>query len=469
MTAVQKTFASVLMAVMVALGIVLAPVAASASGTAVAGSTWVEYPTHYACADPWPMQNLLVVKGHFYDLCVSSGSGRSIALTSRDGRNWKEQLTSGLPNGQQWWRTIYADGIYVTVRALNFQVGGGAPPVASRNGLDFGSRNYQVATSRNGVDWTTHIAPIGVWTDVAYGDGRFVAVGNSTGPGTHIVMTSRDGITWSPDNSQKDMPDDTTQLNNVAYVHGLFVATAYAPGNRGYQVMTSPDGLKWTGHVVPTGCYSDPSITYGNGTWAILGETSCQPPLQTIILTSRDEGRTWKETVLQNTSDWTGMIYVDHEFVATADLNYATSSTPLVMTSPNALSWTVGSAPSQYWWSLVANKGLLLSLSEDGTQSMVSYVTPSAPSKLSTQTHNNAMTVRWNIPDENGIAPVTHYVVNVSSGRKIVVHVSTSGGKRHTWLNDITGLDPTQRYTVTVTAVNRYGEGVPMVLRNVRG
>ena len=79
------------------------------------------------------------------------------------------------------------------------------------------------------------------------------------------------------------------------------------------------------------------------------------------------------------------------------------------------------------------------------------------------------MTLRWNIPDEDGIANITHYIVTVNSGRKIVVHVSTSGGKGHTWFNGITGLDPTQRYTVTVTAVNRYGEGVPMVLRNVRG
>ncbi len=464
MTTIQRTLASALMAVMVALGIALAPAAASAGSLPTAGSTWVEYPTHHACADPWPMQNPLVAQGHFYDLCVSPGSGRSIVLTSRDGRNWKEQPTFGLPNGQQWWRTIYAHGLYVAVRAYNTAIGGRGAPLTSRNGLDFGSRSYQVATSRDGVTWKTHIAPIGLWTDVTYGDGRFVAVGNSTGLGTHIVMTSRDGMKWSAVNSPAAMPDDTTQLNNVAYVHGVFIATAYEPGSRGYEVMTSPNGLKWTGDVVPTGSYSAPAIAYGNGTWAILGGTSTQA----VILTSRNKGRTWKETVLQSTTDWTGMVYVNHEFVATADL-MTTPSSSLVMTSPDAVTWKFGSAPNQYWWSLVANKGLLLSLSEDGTQSMVSYVTPSAPSNLITQISNNAMTVRWNIPDENGIAPVVHYVVNVSAGTKSLVNVSTSGGSRHTWLNDITGLDPTQRYTVTVTAVNRYGEGVPMVLRNVRG
>ena len=464
MTTIQRTLASALMAVMVALGIALAPAAASAGSLPTAGSTWVEYPTHHACADPWPMQNPLVAQGHFYDLCVSPGSGRSIVLTSRDGRNWKEQPTFGLPNGQQWWRTSYAHGLYVAVRAYNTAIGGRGAPLTSRNGLDFGSRSYQVATSRDGVTWKTHIAPIGLWTDVTYGDGRFVAVGNSTGLGTHIVMTSRDGMKWSAVNSPAAMPDDTTQLNNVAYVHGVFIATAYEPGSRGYEVMTSPNGLKWTGDVVPTGSYSAPAIAYGNGTWAILGGTSTQA----VILTSRNKGRTWKETVLQSTTDWTGMVYVNHEFVATADL-MTTPSSSLVMTSPDAVTWKFGSAPNQYWWSLVANKGLLLSLSEDGTQSMVSYVTPSAPSNLITQISNNAMTVRWNIPDENGIAPVVHYVVNVSAGTKSLVNVSTSGGSRHTWLNDITGLDPTQRYTVTVTAVNRYGEGVPMVLRNVRG
>ena len=446
------------------LATMLTPTFASAANSHSAGSSWVGYPTHHRCADPWPMQNPLVAKGHFYDLCVSPGTGRSIALTSRDGRNWKEQPTFGLPNGQQWWRTIYAHGLYVAVRAYNTAANGERAPLTSRNGLDFGSRSYQVATSRDGVRWKTHRAPIGLWTDVTYGNGRFVAVGNSTGPGTHIVMTSRDGLKWSAVNSPANMPDDTTQLNNVAYVHGVFIATAYEPGNRGYEVMTSPNGLTWTGHVVPTGSYSSPAIAYGNGTWAILGETSTQA----IILTSRNKGRTWKETVLQSTTDWTGMIYVNHEFVATADL-YSTPSSSLVMTSPDAVTWTFGSAPNQYWWSLVATRGLLVAISEDGTQSMVSYVTPSAPSNLSTQRYNNTMTLRWNIPDVDGIANITHYIVTVNSGRKIVVHVSTSGGKGHTWFNGITGLDPTQRYTVTVTAVNRYGEGVPMVLRNVRG
>jgi len=446
------------------LATMLTPTFASAANSHSAGSSWVGYPTHHRCADPWPMQNPLVAKGHFYDLCVSPGTGRSIALTSRDGRNWKEQPTFGLPTGQQWWRTIYAHGLYVAVRAYNTAANGQGAPLTSRNGLDFGSRSYQVATSRDGVRWKTHRAPIGLWTDVTYGNGRFVAVGNSTGPGTHIVMTSRDGLKWSAVNSPANMPDDTTQLNNVAYVHGVFIATAYEPGNRGYEVMTSPNGLTWTGHVVPTGSYSTPAIAYGNGRWAILGGTSTQA----IILTSRNKGRTWKETVLQSTTDWTGMVYVNHEFVATADL-ITTPSSSLVMTSPDAVTWTFGSAPNQYWWSLVATRGLLVSISEDGTQSLVSYVTPSAPSNLSTQRYNNTMTLRWNIPDEDGIANITHYIVNVNSGRKIVVHVSTSGGKGHTWFNGITGLDPTQRYTVTVTAVNRYCEGVPMVLRNVRG
>ena len=85
-------------------------------------------------------------------------------------------------------------------------------------------------TSPDGITWTFRDAPAETisWFSVTYGNGLFVAVGDSGG-----VMTSPDGITWTARTAA-----EANQWQAVTYGNGVFVATADSGTN---YVMTSLD------------------------------------------------------------------------------------------------------------------------------------------------------------------------------------------------------------------------------------
>jgi hypothetical protein len=99
------------------------------------------------------------------------------------------------------------------------------------------STSTTVAGGGGGAGATTWDLPVGFvpmeqWQAVTYGDGTFLAVGDS-GNGTR-AMSSDDGYTWTTQTSPGN------NWRSVAHGGGLFVAVA---GNgTGNRVMTSPDG-----------------------------------------------------------------------------------------------------------------------------------------------------------------------------------------------------------------------------------
>ena len=93
------------------------------------------------------------------------------------------------------------------------------------------SGTNRVMTSPDGITWSPQsAAEANGWWSVTYGNGLFVAVAQS---GTNRVMTSPDGITWSPQSAA-----GASSWRSVTYGNGLFVAVAYSGTNR---VMTLAD------------------------------------------------------------------------------------------------------------------------------------------------------------------------------------------------------------------------------------
>jgi uncharacterized repeat protein (TIGR02543 family) len=105
-----------------------------------------------------------------------------------------------------------------------------------------------------------------IW-DIAYGDGKFVAVGRINGFNGKIAY-STDGINWNP------VADSTfgtsSDIMGIAYGNGKFVAVG-APGKMAY----STDGENWTAVADSKFGTSDNSIwdiAYGGGKFVAVGE-----------------------------------------------------------------------------------------------------------------------------------------------------------------------------------------------------
>lgn len=155
---------------------------------------------------------------------------------SPDGLTWSQPLV--IPSVQLW-SLAYGNGTYVAVG----QSSGAAA----------------VATSNDGTLWKTQTFPgQRVLYQVAFGSGSFVAVG-----GSEAVLTSSDGSNWL---AQAVVPG--TNVHSIVYGQGMFVANAQPYS------LTSKDGTNWVITPPDPGPWSVPlwgGAAYGNGLFVGIG------------------------------------------------------------------------------------------------------------------------------------------------------------------------------------------------------
>jgi hypothetical protein len=154
---------------------------------------------------------------------------------------------------------------------------------------------------------------------VAWGDGRFVAVGDI---GT--ILTSPDGAAWTVHDS--GVPE---RLNGIAWGGGQFVAV----GNRG-TILTSPDGAAWTARDSGTFAGMN-SVAWGGGQFVAVGDSGNK------ILTSPD-GTAWTARDSGTTNDLSSVVWSGSQFVAVGRGNYSfRGEFGVILTSPDGAAWTV--------------------------------------------------------------------------------------------------------------------------------
>ncbi|TCP52631.1 cadherin-like protein, partial [Tumebacillus sp. BK434] len=139
-----------------------------------------------------------------------------------------------------------------------------------------GETGGTIIKSADGISWqNVSVAAAAGFYGVAYGEGKFIAVGESTGS-TPVIYTSVDGQVWEivPDPKPKQV------LNSVAYGDGKFVAV----GLSGY-IYESEDGVTWNERVsnVSKDLWA---VNYGAGKFYAAGAN------ETII--SSQSGITWE-------------------------------------------------------------------------------------------------------------------------------------------------------------------------------
>jgi hypothetical protein len=182
--------------------------------------------------------------------------------TSTDGKNWTRRgnpFAVGAP---------YPDAKSVTWSESQaiFVVGANYSQVSTYPGPS----NNIIATSPDGITWTTHSSP---WNSLA-STSSFAVRGLAYSPSLNlwvtiavgnypnaIICTSSDGITWT----EQDTPLDGEVANYESDVdwsveHGIFIAASDAAG-----IITSPDGIEWTERTNPF----DPDPYGGYGVLAI--------------------------------------------------------------------------------------------------------------------------------------------------------------------------------------------------------
>ena len=160
--------------------------------------------------------------------------------------------------------------------------------------------------------WTRRYqTPNYILSDVAYGAGKYVTVGNND-----LIQISSDGITWT---TQVAASQSAGGFSKIVYANGQFVAV----GTFG-RVITSPDGLTWSSQASGTTEFLW-GISYGGGRFIAVGDGG-------IAITSTD-GTAWSTLTTGTSVDLNDITYGNGTFTIVGDGG-------LIRTTPNGIIWT---------------------------------------------------------------------------------------------------------------------------------
>lgn len=225
--------------------------------------------------------------------------------------------------------------------------------------------------------------PYHSWSDVAYGNGKFVAVAENSS----VSAYSTDGFTWTETN----MPSEK-QWKSVYYGGGKFVAIAFGADVAAY----STDGVTWTETPMPS-AEEWQSVIYGNGKFVAISSSNRTFAYSTdgiawikitvsytypwshiafnndkfVVFASNSSyfmyssnGTTWNASYISASSDYTDIVYGNDKFVVIS------SNTKKILCSTNGTSWLSypSAMPEAIGWSHIAyGCGKFIAVSEDGT------------------------------------------------------------------------------------------------------
>jgi photosystem II stability/assembly factor-like uncharacterized protein len=179
---------------------------------------------------------------------MAFGNGRWVAvgssdiITSHDGTNWV-QVPSG--TARELRSVVFANNQFVAVGAASVIL-------TSSNGLHWSKRN-----EANVVGDHPRLS------SVAYGNGRYLAVGSA-------VLTSTDGVTWSA------LPGYGVDFHQIVFGAGQFLAmNSYLGGPFSTQTpryAVTTDGLSWSNPLSALDTYDAfPALAYDGAKLIVLG------------------------------------------------------------------------------------------------------------------------------------------------------------------------------------------------------
>lgn len=212
--------------------------------------------------------------------------------------------------------------------------------VAFGNGVYVAVGSGSFATSTDGITWTTRTSPSGLnHNGITFGSGLFVTT-VSNGITSTSIYTSTDGITWTARTSP------STGYQGVFFGNSLFVAFGSTI------VSTSTDGITWTSRTAPSGAWS--GCSYGASKFVLVSNG-------TAAAYSTD-GATWTLTSNGISGGSRAVAFGNGIFVAVGGggSNYASSST-------DGITWTARSVDSVSWQNVQFGNGQFIAVAASGT------------------------------------------------------------------------------------------------------
>lgn len=177
-----------------------------------------------------------------------------------------------------------------------------------------------VASSEPYWSWRNPVPQGNDYNDVAYGNGRFVAVGRA---GT--ITTSTDGVAWSAANSGVNF-----SLSSIAYGSGRFVI-------RADPVLISDDGVTWSSPVadVPDDWKLVTAINYTGGRFYAMSNGTFVASLNKNFVATSTDGVKWTKDIGASAANVGRIAFAAGGYVA-QDMSTGTAYVSAGMTT-----WTI--------------------------------------------------------------------------------------------------------------------------------
>jgi hypothetical protein len=253
--------------------------------------------------DPTGVNALTVVNGEFWGV----GQGGRI-LRSSDGLNWTEVS-----------RRLVLPSSYYSFAGVAFD---------GNKFLAAGWNN--IFASTNGANWTQLSSPPYLWIkDIAWGNGRFIAVGaDISHPLGEPIGSSADGTNWVLHPVPTDSAD---QLQRVYFLNGRFVAVGW-----GGQIATSVSGTNWAVQSLGNNLYLS-AAAYGEGKYLVGGMYDTGPENRHSVLFSSTDLVTWTSNSVPIAQHFWDMTYGRGIFLAA---HISSGSPEGLMWSRDGVQWT---------------------------------------------------------------------------------------------------------------------------------
>ena len=202
-----------------------------------------------------------------------------------------------------------------------------------------------IRSSPDSITWTSRTSPGNInYTDVAYANGKFIAVGSAYGGYTSSIATSTDGVTWAA-------PTTTTAvaMRGVAFGAGKWVAV----GPAGAYSISTDNGVSWTTTLGVTVLTLATGVSFGNGMFTAVTANN-------DIVYSPD-GTTWTVATVPGTHGAFQDVAFGNQIFVTIDANGR------IYTSPNAISWTQRrNSDTDTWSTITYGNGMFMACANAG-------------------------------------------------------------------------------------------------------